>query len=78
MENAQNDGADWWKEITFWLIEKLNQCVIDSIIKSQKLIKNYKEEEIYNLFIDNNYDITKLDVNRLFRYIDRYTLENAD
>jgi len=41
------------------------------------LRKNYKEEEIYSLFTDNNYDITKLDVNRLFRYIDRFTTENA-
>lgn len=41
------------------------------------LRKNYKEEEIYNLFTDNNYEITKLDVNRLFRYIDRFTTENA-
>ena len=41
------------------------------------LRKNYKEEDIYSLFTDNNYDITKLDVNRLFRYIDRFTTENA-
>jgi len=41
------------------------------------LRKNHTYEYIYNLFTDNNYDITKLDVNRLFRYIDRFTLENA-
>jgi hypothetical protein len=41
------------------------------------LRKNHKDEYIYALFTDNNYDITKLDVNRLFRYIDRFTLENA-
>jgi len=41
------------------------------------LRKNHTDEYIYNLFTDNNYDITKLDVNRLFRYIDRFTLENA-
>ena len=41
------------------------------------LREKYKDEDIYNLFTDNNYDITKLDVNRLFRYIDRFTLEDA-
>ena len=41
------------------------------------LRRKYENEDIYNLFTDNNYDITKLDVNRLFRYIDRFTLEDA-
>ena len=45
MENAINDGADWRKEITKWLIQNLNHSVIDPVIESKKLIKNYKEEE---------------------------------
>ena len=45
MENAKNDGADWRKEITFWLIENLNHGVIDPVVESKKFIKNYKEEE---------------------------------
>jgi len=31
-------------------------------------------EDIYELFNDDNYDINKLDINRLFRYIDKFTL----
>ena len=35
----------------------------------------YKDSEIYALF--ENSDITKLDINRLFRFLDKYTIENA-
>ena len=45
MEYAKNGGADWRKEITLWLITNLNHSVIDPVIESKKLIKNYKEEE---------------------------------
>ena len=45
MENAKNDGADWRQEITLWLIENLNHSVIDPVVESKKLIKNYKEAE---------------------------------
>ena len=45
MEHAKNGGADWRKEITSWLIENLNHSVIDPVVESKKLIKNYKEEE---------------------------------
>ena len=34
-----------------------------------------KEHDIYNLFEDH--DITKLDINRIFRFLDKYTTENA-
>jgi hypothetical protein len=37
--------------------------------------EKYQENEIYNLF--ENYEITKLDINRIFRFIDKYTNENA-
>ena len=40
------------------------------------LIKNtYDENEIINLF--DNYEISKLDVNRIYRYIDKYIKEDA-
>ena len=45
MEYAKNDGADWREEITPWLIENLNHSVIDPVVESKKLIKNYKEVE---------------------------------
>jgi Cdc6-like AAA superfamily ATPase len=39
-------------------------------------LKNkYSEAEIVNLF--ENYEINKLDINRIYRYIEKYTKENA-
>jgi hypothetical protein len=39
-------------------------------------IKNsYDENQIYNLF--ENYEITKLDINRIYRYLDKYMKEDA-
>jgi DNA polymerase III delta prime subunit len=37
--------------------------------------ERFQENEIYNLF--ENYEISKLDINRIFRFIDKYTNENA-
>ena len=36
------------------------------------LKKNKTTEEIYELFVKENYDITKLDIARLYRYLDKY------
>ena len=36
--------------------------------------KNKTPEEIFELFNNDNYDISKLDISRMFRYLDRYTL----
>jgi len=33
---------------------------------------NYKIDEIYELFSDDNYTINKLDINRIYRYLDSY------
>ena len=39
-------------------------------------IKNmYDDNQIYNLF--ENYEITKLDINRIYRYLDKYMKEDA-
>jgi hypothetical protein len=39
-------------------------------------LKNkYSDAEIPTLF--ENYDITKLDINRLYRYLDKYIKENV-
>jgi hypothetical protein len=35
--------------------------------------QNYQEEDLYSLF--ELYDISKLDINRIYRYIDKYTKE---
>jgi hypothetical protein len=31
----------------------------------------YNEDEIYNML--ENYEVTKLDINRIYRYLDKYT-----
>ena len=36
-----------------------------------KLRKNKDIEEIFTFFSDENYDISKLDISRLYRYIDK-------
>ena len=38
MENANNDGADWRREITVWLRDNLGHSVVDPVIESNKLI----------------------------------------
>ena len=40
--------------------------------------KKYRIDEIYTLFNNDNYSINKLDISRIFRYLDRYTLEGYE
>lgn len=41
------------------------------------LRKKYEDDnDIINLF--ENYEITKLDINRIYRYLEKYTKENAE
>ena len=41
-------------------------------------IKNkHNDNEIMNIF-GENYDICKLDINRIYRYLEKYTKINAD
>ena len=40
------------------------------------LRNQYDEEDIYPLF--ENYEISKLDINRIYRYLDKYTLEETE
>jgi hypothetical protein len=37
------------------------------------LRNSYSDEEIYEIFDNDNYDINKLDINRIYRYLDAYT-----
>ena len=40
-------------------------------------IKNkYNDAELASLF--ENYEISKLDINRIYRYLEKYTKENAE
>ena len=39
------------------------------------LRQKFSDEEIIELFNNENYYINKLDVNRVYRFIDNYTLE---
>jgi hypothetical protein len=36
-----------------------------------ELRNNYSDEDIYGMF--DSYDIGKLDINRIYRYLDKYT-----
>ena len=38
--------------------------------------EKYDDVEILNLF--ENYEISKLDINRIYRYLDKFTNENAE
>ena len=43
---------------------------------AEKYMRNkYTDIEILSLF--ENYEITKLDINRMYRYIEKYTKEDA-
>ena len=48
MEHANNDGADWRKDITQWLDESLEHSVIDPVIESKKLIAENNAKDFRN------------------------------
>ena len=52
MEHAENDGANWRKEITQWLNDSLEHNVIDPVIESKKLITDNNAK-------DSFFDISK-------------------
>ena len=58
------------------LCNQLNMDKKDMFSYFINLRKNYSIEEIYELFDNENYNINKLDVNRVYRYLDSYTLIN--
>jgi DNA polymerase III delta prime subunit len=57
------------------LCQKLGMDKKDLIGFFIKLKISCNDEEIINLF--ENYEINKLDINRIYRYIEKYTKENA-
>ena len=55
------------------LCELLNMDREDMFCYFLNLKKNNSMEEIYSIFENNNYDISKLDINRIYKYLNIYT-----
>ena len=53
------------------LCQQLGMDKKDTFSFFLQLRNNYTDEEIYNMF--ESYDISKLDINRIYRYLDKYT-----
>ena len=53
------------------LCQQLGMDKKDTFSFFLQLRNNYSDEEIYNMF--ESYDISKLDINRIYRYLDKYT-----
>jgi len=58
------------------LCNQLNMDKKDMFSFFINLRNNYTVEEIYELFDNENYNINKLDINRIYRYLDSYTLSD--
>jgi hypothetical protein len=56
------------------LCRQLNMDKKDMLAYFLHLRQNYSEEDIIKLFNNENYEISKLDINRVYRFIDNYTL----
>ena len=56
------------------LCTQLNMDKKDMFSFFMNLRNNENIEDIYELFNDENYNINKLDINRIYRYLDAYTL----
>jgi hypothetical protein len=57
------------------LCQKLGMDKKDLFAFFIELSNNYENVEIINLL--ENYEITKLDINRIYKYIEKYIKENA-
>lgn len=53
------------------LCQQLGMDKKDTFSFFLQLRNNYPDEDIYNMF--ESYDISKLDINRIYRYLDKYT-----
>ena len=58
------------------LCNQLNMDKKDMFSYFINLRNKYSIEEIYELFDNENYSINKLDINRIYRYLDSYTTLN--
>ena len=78
------DEIRFTKVLTKYSTEYNNVTFIQSLCNKLSLDKNdlfsyflylrkiYDNEEIHNIFINENQDISKLDIARLYRYLDKY------
>ena len=57
------------------LCQKLSLDKKDTFSFFLELRLKYKDEEIYSMF--ESYDISKLDINRIYRYLDKYTNQDC-
>ena len=55
------------------LCQQLNMDKKDVFSYFLSLRQKYSDDEIYELFDNDNYQINKLDINRVYRYLDSYT-----
>lgn len=60
------------------LCKQLNMDKKDMFSYFVYLRQNYTIDEIYDMFDNENYEINKLDINRMYRYLDSYTLLDDD
>lgn len=58
------------------LCQQLGMDKKDTFSFFLQLRNNYSDEDIYNMF--ESYDISKLDINRIYRYLDKYTKRYVD
>jgi len=58
------------------LCQQLNMDKKDMFVFFLYLKKKYSETELISFF--ENYEITKLDINRIYRYLDKYTKEDVN
>ena len=59
------------------LCQQLNMDKKDMLAYFLHLRQNYSDEDIIKLFNNENYEINKLDINRIYRFIDNYTLPTS-
>ena len=79
------ENVRFTKVLTKYSTEYNNMLFIQSLCKQLSmdkkdmisfffyLKKQHSLEEIYEIFDNENYDISKLDINRIYRYLDSYT-----
>ena len=86
-QNFNPEEVRFTKVLTKYSTEYNNSIFIQNLCQELSMDKNdmfaffldlknkYTDNEIVLLF--ENYDISKLDINRIYRYLEKYTKENA-
>ena len=58
------------------LCQELNLDIKDMFAFFLEIRKKFDEEQIYNIF--ESYEITRLDIDRIYRYLDKYIKTDID